>query len=241
VRITVLTLFPEVFPGVLGVSLLGKALVQGIWTLDIVNLREYGIGPHKTVDDACYGGGAGMVLRPDVIHHALLEKASEKDKALFLYMTPRGIPLQQHHLAHWKTAAHIVILCGRYEGVDERVLQWWGFQEISLGDFVLCGGEIPAMALIEGLVRLIPGVVGNETSLVTESFENHLLEHPQYTRPFTWQDMTVPDVLVSGHHHNIQVWKNQHSCQITQQRRPDLWEKFCQKNRVDQSSSFLTK
>lgn len=227
-HITVLTLFPEVFPGVLGVSLPGKALAQGLWTLKIINLREYGLGVHKTVDDSCYGGGAGMVLRPDVIHNALSENGCDKDKNLFIYMTPRGVPLQQKHFRESRTFSKIVILCGRYEGVDERVLHWWGFQEISLGDFVLCGGEVPAMAFIEGLVRLIPGVVGNETSLVTESFENNLLEHPQYTRPFNWQGMNVPEVLVSGHHRNIQEWKHAQSQEMTRQRRPDLWKKFCE-------------
>ena len=228
-NITVLTLFPEIFPGPLGVSLLGKALTQGLWTLKIVNLREYGMGTHKTVDDSCYGGGAGMVMRPDVIHNALLDISCEKSKFLFVYMTPRGCPLQQHHLVNGSTVSNIVILCGRYEGVDERVLKWWNFQEISLGDFVLCGGEIPAMAFIEGIIRLVPGVVGNETSLVTESFENNLLEHPQYTRPFEWNGMTVPEVLISGHHKNIQLWQKQQSQETTQHRRPDLWKQFCEK------------
>jgi tRNA (guanine37-N1)-methyltransferase len=228
-NITVLTLFPELFPGPLGVSLLGKALTKGLWTLRIVNLREYGMGAHKTVDDSCYGGGAGMVMRPDVIHNALLDVACEKSNFLFVYMTPRGCPLQQHHLTSWSTVSNIVILCGRYEGVDERVLKWWNFQEISLGDFVLCGGEIPAMAFIEGIIRLVPGVVGNETSLVTESFENNLLEHPQYTRPFEWNGMTVPEVLISGHHKNIHLWQKQQSQETTQHRRPDLWKQFCEK------------
>jgi tRNA (guanine37-N1)-methyltransferase len=228
-RITVITLFPELFPGPLQASLVGKALEKKRWDLTVVSLRDYGEGAYGAVDAPCYGGGAGMVIRPDVVDRALEEimaQAPEK-RPCFLYMTPRGAPLKQAHLHTWAAQKHLVILSGRYEGVDQRVLEHWGFQEVSLGDFVLCGGDLPAMVLIEGCVRLLPDVLGNAESLVHESFENNpcLLEHPLYTRPRVWKNQCVPEVLLSGHHARIAHWKACQSYEDTLQRRPDLTQK----------------
>ena len=225
-HVVVLTLFPEIFPGPLGVSLIGKALEQGLWKLSVVPLRDYGIGSYGAVDDTCYGGGPGMLIRPDVLDRALQEHTLSLKNPRFVYMTPRGEKMTQSHLAQWSDPLfEIVVLCGRYEGVDERILKWWGFHSLSLGDFVLCGGELPAMVFIEGCIRLLPHVVGNPQSVAHESFQNFLLEHPHYTRPHIWKNMTVPDVLLSGHHGQIQRWKYLNSCQYTQRHRPDLWKK----------------
>lgn len=222
----VLTLFPELFPGPLGVSLVGKALEQNRWKLTLVPLRDYGIGPHATVDEPCYGGGPGMVFRPDVVHLALQACTLGLNNPRFLYLSPRGFPLAQEHLVQWaQEKRELVLLCGRYEGVDERVLAHWQFEEVSIGDFLLCGGELPVMTLLEGLVRLLPGVVGNPASLISESFHEPLLEHPQYTRPRLWEGLPVPEVLLSGHHQKIVQWKRDQSCRITAQKRPDLWAK----------------
>ena len=226
-RVTILTLFPEMFPGPLGTSLVGKALDQGVWTLSVVSLREYGVGKYNAVDDTCYGGGPGMVVRPDVIDRALQEHTASLKNPRFVYMTPRGEQMDQTHLSTWSDPAReIVILCGRYEGVDERVVQWWGFHQLSLGDFVLCGGELPAMVFLEGCVRLLPCVLGNPDSIHHESFQNALLEYPQYTRPRTWNNIDVPEVLCSGHHGDIERWKHLQSCHYTQKHRPDLWKKY---------------
>lgn len=229
-HVTVITLVPEIFPGPLQASLIGKALTAGLWRLTVVSLKEYGIGVHKAVDDSCYGGGAGMVIRPDVVDKALQEIVSCLEDPLLIYMSPRGDLMTQAHLSSWIRKKNLVLLCGRYEGIDERVLQLWGFQEISLGDFVLCGGDLPAMALIEGCVRLLPGVIGNSTSLQTESFQNGLLEHPHYTRPAEWCGLSVPEILTSGHHQRIQQWQHEQSLKITAQRRPDLWAKYQRKD-----------
>ena len=226
-HITVLTLFPEIFPGPLGVSLLGRALENKIWSLKTVSLKDYGIGPHKTVDDACYSGGAGMVIRPDIIDSALVDATCCVDNFTCVYMTPRGSLMKDAMLKTYATPGHnIIVLCGRYEGVDQRVLEHWNFQEICLGDFVLCGGDIPAMAFIEGCVRYLPGVVGNAQSVASESFCHDLLEHPQYTRPKIWKEKGVPEVLTSGHHAKIAQWKKVLSEQHTKKIRPDLWSKY---------------
>jgi tRNA (guanine37-N1)-methyltransferase len=221
--ITVITLFPEMYPGPLGSSLVGKALMAGKWCLKTIDLRLYGLGRYGAVDDTCYGGGAGMVIRPDVVDAAVQDALKNLTHPKCIYMTPRGIPMQQEHFKNY-TQSHqdLVILCGRYEGVDQRVLDFWKFDEISLGDFVLCGGDIPAMALIEGCIRLLPGVLHNAESTVNESFQSPLLEHPLYTKPAQWKDMAVPEVLLSGHHLNIEQWKQQQSIQDTRTRRPDL-------------------
>lgn len=223
----IITAFPEFFPGPLGQSLLGKALAQGLWKLNVISLREYGKGAYKAIDDHAYGGGAGMVICPEVIDQAVKEALILVPQPEFLCMSPRGQPLQQHQLQRW--AGHtkqVIILCGRYEGMDERVLRWWNFQEISIGDFVLCGGEIPAMTLIEGCVRLLPKVLGNPHSIQNESFNNHLLEHAQYTRPAVWNGQSVPEALLSGHHELIARWQCKSAYSDTQQRRPDLWKRY---------------
>jgi tRNA (guanine37-N1)-methyltransferase len=232
--VTIITLFPEMYPGPLGISLIGKALLAGLWSLKTINLRHYGLGRYGAVDDTCYGGGAGMVIRPDVVHSAVKEALLGLENPRFVYMTPRGTPMAQSHFNRYgQSNQDLVIVCGRYEGVDQRVLDFWKFDEISLGDFVLCGGDIPAMALIEGCVRLLPGVVHNPESTVTESFQCDLLEHPQYTRPQEWQGMTVPDVLLSGHHRRIQQWQKDQSSAHTQVQRPDLWARFRAKNSIE--------
>lgn len=222
-HVTVITLFPEIFPGPLGVSLIGKALTNNLWKMTVVPLRKYGNGAHNSVDDTCYGGGAGMLIRPDVVDRAMQDIIPKLNAPHLIYMTPRGSVLKQSHMQKLSLSREIIILCGRYEGVDERVLRWWNFQEISMGDFVLCGGELPAMMLIEGCVRLLPGVVGNTHSLIMESFQDDLLEHPQYTKPSVWNGISVPEVLISGHHQKISQWKASQSNECTKTLRKDLW------------------
>lgn len=223
--VVVITLFPEIFTqGPLQVSLVGKAQKEGKWRLKVVNLRLHGLGRHQTVDEAVYGGGAGMILRPDVLHSALQEAAEGLVNPKVIYLSPRGIPLRQKHLQQWhQEPRDKILICGRYEGVDQRVLDHWAAEEISVGDFVVCGGEIPALLVLEGYIRLLEGVVGNAESLETESFQHGLLEHSHYTRPAVWNGYTVPDILLSGHHQHIQDWREEQSRHLTQKRRPDLW------------------
>lgn len=222
---TVLTLFPEMFPGPLAHSLSGKALAQKIWQLNCLNIRDYTLDRHKTVDDTPFGGGAGMVLRPDILETALrkgLELHTSPPR--LLYMTPRGTPFSQDlakELAQENEG--LLILAGRYEGVDQRFLDSWPFEEVSLGDYVLSGGELPALVLLDACIRLLPGVVGKEESLTQESFELGLLEHSHYTRPQVWKDREVPEVLLSGHHERIRQWRQAQSEEETKRRRPDLW------------------
>lgn len=228
---TILTLFPEMFPGPLGYSLTGRALEQGIWSLDAINIRDFGIGAHKTVDDTPYGGGAGMVMRADVLHDAIEAAKAHKPDAQLVYLTPRGVPFTQKLAVELIASQHMTLLCGRYEGVDERVLEYHQPLEISLGDFVMTGGELAAMAMLDTCVRLLPGVIGEADSLAQESFgldENYacLLEHPHYTKPPCWQEKTVPEVLRSGHHAAIAQWRMQQSQATTKQRRPDLWQRY---------------
>jgi tRNA (guanine37-N1)-methyltransferase len=224
---TVVTLFPELFPGPLGASILGKALTNGQWQLDCVQIRDFATDKHKSVDDTCFGGGAGMILRPDVVDSAL-----EKAKSLgspdrpMIYLSPRGKPLVQSRVHELSQSPGLVVLCGRYEGVDQRAIEHWGLEEISIGDYILSGGEIPTMVLLDACVRLLPGVVGKEESLFFESFELGLLEYPQYTRPQIWKDHAVPEVLVSGDHGRIAKWREEQSVKITMERRPDLWDKY---------------
>lgn len=222
-HVTVITLFPELYPGPLGVSVVGKALQTGLWSLRTLSIRSYATDKHHTVDDTCYGGGAGMVLRPDVVDAALRDATCHRPASVILYMTPRGEPLRQHRFNEWsEQVSHLVVLCGRYEGVDQRVLEAWNVFECSLGDFVLCAGDIPAMALIEGCIRLLPGVVHSPESVRHESFQEPMLEHPQYTRPAVWQGRHVPSVLLSGNHAHIEQWKRERSLADTHTRRPDL-------------------
>ena len=222
----IITLFPQAFPGVLGESLTGKALQEGLWQLQTYDLRDYGIGKHRNVDDTPAGGGAGMVLRADVLEKAILEaRAGAKGIAPLIYLSPRGRPFDQTMARNWARMDGVTMLCGRFEGVDERVLEHFGIQEVSLGDFVLTGGEIAAQAMIDATVRLLPGVLGNAESAVEESFSSGLLEHPQYTRPAEWQGRAIPEVLLSGNHAKIAAWRRAMSEKLTQERRPDLWAK----------------
>ncbi len=223
----IITLFPEAFPGVLGLSLTGKALTEGLWALEIHDLRLFGIGKHRNVDDNPAGGGAGMVLRADVVAAALDEAAlgTPADRARWpiVYMSPRGKRFDQATARRLAATDGMTILCGRFEGVDERVLEAYGIEEISLGDFVLTGGEIAATAMLDATVRLLPGVLGNAASTEEESFSSGLLEYPHYTRPASWQGREIPAVLMSGHHGEIAKWRKAEAERLTRERRPDLW------------------
>jgi tRNA (guanine37-N1)-methyltransferase len=217
---TVLSLFPEMFPGPLGHSLAGRALAEGIWALDSVDIRAFARDKHRSVDDTPFGGGAGMVMRPDVVDAAIA--ASHRGGPL-IYLTPRGRLLDQKRVRELAAEPRVTILCGRFEGVDQRVLDARCAEEISLGDFVLSGGEPAALMLMDAVVRLLPGVVGKEESLTEESFEWGLLEYPHYTRPQQWEGRGVPEVLLSGHHEKIRAWRVRQAEDVTRQRRPDLW------------------
>ncbi len=219
---TVLTIFPEMFPGPLGFSLSGKALAKGLWKLDAVDLRAYATDRHRTVDDTPFGGGAGMVMRPDVVARAVDDLAARGASGPRVYLTPRGERLTQARVRQWAEEPGLLLLCGRYEGVDQRVIEARDFLEVSIGDFVLSGGEIPAMAVIDACVRLLPGVIGDAASLEEESFSEGLLEYPHYTRPQLWEGRPVPEVLLSGHHAEIRAWRRRQALEITRQRRPDL-------------------
>lgn len=226
---SVLTLFPEMFPGHLALSLAGKALAKNVWGMDAINIRNFTLDKHQTVDDACFGGTPGLVLKPDVvdraIQHAVAQEPDKKKR--LIYLTPRGKPLNQEIVRDLgQVNNHVILLSGRYEGVDQRVIDYWDMEEISIGDYILFGGEVAALVLIEACLRMIPGIVGKQESVLNESFELDLLEHPQYTRPQDWNGMKVPDVLLSGHHKNIEQWRFEQSKAITRQRRPDLWERF---------------
>lgn len=230
----IITLFPEAFPGVLGQSLTGKALDDGLWALETVQLRDFGRGKHRNVDDTPAGGGAGMVLRADVIGDALDHAESGLSRAEWpvIYLSPRGKPFQQADAERLSRAQGATFLCGRFEGVDERVLAARRVEEISLGDFILTGGEIAAQALIDASVRLIPRVLGNQVSTEAESFSHGLLEHPHYTRPNDWEGHAIPDILLSGHHGQIAAWRQALSEKLTKERRPDLWRAYLRKDPV---------
>ena len=218
---TVLTLFPEMFPGPLGVSLLGKALANNLWSLDVRDIRDHGLGKHRTVDDTPAGGGPGMVMRADVAVAAI--DAVERNDRPLIYLSPRGLPLTQGRVRALAAGPGAILLCGRFEGLDQRAIEARGIEEISIGDFVLAGGEIAAMALIEASVRLIPGVLGDHASTAEESFTSGLLEYPHYTRPQEFETRAIPDVLTSGNHSEISKFRqNQAEC-LTKARRPDLW------------------
>ncbi|NOD86077.1 tRNA (guanosine(37)-N1)-methyltransferase TrmD [Ruegeria sp. HKCCD6119] len=223
----IITLFPSAFPGVLGESLTGKALQEGLWQLETVDLRQFGIGKHRNVDDTPAGGGAGLVLRADVlgdaIEHAM---AGIQGNWPLIYLSPRGRRMDQRMMQNLARCDGMTLLCGRFEGVDERVLEHYGVQEVSLGDFVMTGGEIAAQALIDATVRLIPGVLGNQASTEEESFASGLLEHPQYTRPASWKGRPIPEVLMSGHHGRIAEWRHKMAEDITRERRPDIWAEY---------------
>ena len=225
---SIITLFPEAFPGTLGVSLIGKALREGAWSLDTMQLRDFGQGPHKNIDDTPAGGGAGMVLRADVVdsafRHARIGTPIDRARWPVIYLSPRGAPFTQATARRLAQADGLTLLCGRFEGVDQRVLDHHQVEEVSLGDFVLTGGEIAAQAILDATVRLIPGVLGNAASTEEESFSDGLLEHPQYTRPTTWEGQDIPPVLQSGNHAEIAKWRRAQAEALTRTQRPDLWE-----------------
>ena len=223
----VITLFPNCFPGVLGESLTGKALQEGLWQLEPIDLRPFGEGKHRNVDDTPAGGGAGMVLRADVLGRAIeATQQTAKGRWPILYLSPRGAPFTQATAQNLAQADGVTLLCGRFEGVDERVIEQYDIQEVSLGDFVLTGGEIAAQALIDATVRLIPNVLGNQASTEEESFSNGLLEHPQYTRPAAWKGRDIPAILTSGDHAKVADWRHKMSQALTKARRPDLWARY---------------
>ncbi|WP_158048226.1 tRNA (guanosine(37)-N1)-methyltransferase TrmD [Skermanella pratensis] len=227
--VRVLTLFPEMFPGPLGLSLAGRALENGIWSLEAVDIRSFARDKHRSVDDTPFGGGPGMVMRPDVLDAALTAAtggAEAAERGRVIYLSPRGRLLDQPLVRELAAEPVVTFLCGRYEGVDERVLEAHRVEEVSLGDFVLSGGEPAALALIDAVVRLLPGVMGNEETAGEESFERGLLEYPHYTRPADWQGRTVPEVLLSGHHEKVRAWRLAEAEGITRARRPDLWSRY---------------
>lgn len=220
---TVLTIFPEMFPGPLGASLAGKALREGIWRLETVDIRDFARDKHRSVDDAPFGGGPGMVMRPEIIDAAI---AGAGGCGPLVYLSPRGRLLNQERVRSLAAGPGVRVLCGRFEGVDERVLETREVEEVSLGDFVLSGGEPAAIALLDACVRVLPGVVGAAESLAEESFERGLLEYPHYTRPQVWQGRAVPEALLSGHHERIRAWRLARAEEVTRARRPDLWERY---------------
>jgi tRNA (guanine37-N1)-methyltransferase len=220
-RATVLTLYPEMFPGPLGVSLAGKALQDGAWSLETVQIRDFTTDKHRMVDDTPAGGGAGMVMKPDVLARAVDHVADGRPK---LFMSPRGKPLSQARVRELAAGPGAILLCGRFEGVDERLIEARDFEEISIGDYILSGGETAAIVVLDAIVRLLPGVMGNAMSGETESFETGLLEHPHYTRPQEWEGRRIPDVLLSGNHGAIDKWRRAEAERLTRERRPDLWK-----------------
>ena len=228
ISVKILTSYPEMFPGSLKHSLIGRALKENIFTIDTINLHDFGIDNRKSVDDEPFGGGPGMILRPDVVEKALFSISKKQIlNSAKIYLTPSGTLLNQKKLGYLSKLEEIIILCGRFEGVDQRAIDILGFEEISIGDYVLTGGEIAAQVLLEGCIRLIPGVLGHPESLLEESFSNNLLEYPQYTRPQVWEDSQgnkhdVPEVLTSGHHGNIKKWRQDKSVDKTKKIRPDL-------------------
>lgn len=221
-RISIVTLFPEFFEGALGVSIVGRAIDGGLLDVDLVDLRQHGLGPHRQVDDAPFGGGAGMVMMIEPLDAALAPLAATHR----VLLTPGGDPLRQGHLDRWAGMPHVTLVCGRFEGVDERVAEHLVDEQVSLGDFVLAGGEAAALAIVEGVARLVPGVVGNPESTETESFRDGLLEEPQYTRPADYRGWSVPPILLSGDHGKVAEWRREQRIERTRARRPDLHEEF---------------
>lgn len=232
-HVNILTLFPEMFPGALGASITGRALKEGIWSYSTTNIRDFATDRHKTVDDVPFGGGAGMVMKPDIIEAALLSLPNPGRK---IYLSPRGKTLTQAFVQELAQEPALTLLCGRYEGVDQRILDAQGFEEISIGDYVLTGGELGAIILMDACIRLRPGAVGNEATPHDESFSDGLLEYPHYTRPASWTDASgetriVPDILLSGHHANIDKWRLQQAEELTKARRPDLWKTYSERKK----------
>jgi tRNA (guanine37-N1)-methyltransferase len=223
-RATVLTIFPEMFPGPLGVSLAGKALATGLWALEAHDIRQHATDRHHTVDDTPAGGGPGLVMKADVLARAI--DAAANDRRPRLLMSPRGVPLTQARVTELSQGEGVVVLCGRYEGVDERLIAARSLEEVSIGDYVLSGGEIAALALIDACVRLIPGVMGQEASGAEESFADGLLEYPQYTRPAVFEGLPIPEVLTGGDHAKVRAWRRAEAERLTRERRPDLWAAY---------------
>jgi tRNA (guanine37-N1)-methyltransferase len=220
----VFTLYPEYFPGYLNKGLFGKAMSEKIWNLETVNIRDYSFDKHKTVDDTPYGGGNGMLIKADVLAKSLDEKIKEKEK--IIYLSPKGKLFNHKYAKEFSSEKSLNLICGHFEGIDERIIQSRNIEEISIGDFVLSGGEAAAFIILDAVLRFLPGVLGNENSTEEESFENGLLEYPQYTKPQIWEDKRVPDVLLSGDHAKIKDWRLSQSEAITRDRRPDLWQKY---------------
>ncbi len=223
-RASVLTLYPQMFPGHLGQSLAGRALERGDWLLETVQIRDFASDKHRSVDDTPAGGGAGMVLKPDVLAAAIDHTIPDGDERPRVLMSPRGRPLTQERVRDLAAGTGVVLVCGRFEGVDQRVIDARCLEEVSVGDYILSGGEPAALSLLDAVIRLLPGVMGNQQSGASESFEDGLLEYPHYTRPQTWEGQTIPDVLVSGDHSKIDAWRREKSEKLTEERRPDLFE-----------------
>ncbi|MEE9313631.1 MAG: tRNA (guanosine(37)-N1)-methyltransferase TrmD [Rhizobiaceae bacterium] len=224
-RASILTLYPDMFPGSLGQSLAGRALERGDWACETTQIRDFATGKHMNVDDTPAGGGAGMVLRADVLGRAIDHVSSDGDKRPRLLMSPRGIPLTQARVREFAKGDGVTIVCGRFEGVDQRVIEGRGLEEVSIGDYILSGGEVAATVLLDAIVRLLPGVMGNRDSGLFESFEDGLLEHPHYTRPAEWEGLAIPEVLTGGNHKKVDGWRREKSEELTQKRRPDLLDK----------------
>ena len=236
-RASVLTLFPELFPGPLAASLAGKALEKGVWRLDPVQLRDFATDKHRSVDDTPAGGGPGMVMRPDVLA-AALDAIAADDPRPRLLMSPRGAPLTQARVGALAAGPGVIVVCGRFEGVDERVIAGRNLEEVSIGDYVLSGGEPAALVLIDACVRLLPGVMGKEESGADESFVDGLLEYPQYTRPQSWEGLDIPEVLLSGHHGKVSAWRRAEAERLTKVRRPDLWAVYQARSNAGHSRPF---
>lgn len=233
--VSIITLFPDAFPGMLDVSILGRAREQRIWSLETTDLRNFGLGKHRQVDDKPAGGGAGLVIRPDVAA-AAIDSIERKSREL-IYLSPRGEPFTQKLANEFASGPGLICFCGRFEGLDERVISQRGMREVSLGDFVLAGGEVAAQAIIEATLRLLPGVAGNETSIEDESFSAGLLEYPQYTLPRIWEGQPTPDVLLSGDHSKVDQWRLNRSKLLTEGRRPDLWAAYLNGQRIRASET----
>ena len=222
-KANILTLYPDIYPGYLGYSLLGKALEKKIWELNIYNLRDFGEGKHKSVDDKPFGGGAGMIIKPDILGDAIEETLIKNhDQQKLVYLSPKGKPFKQVDAEKFSQSNGVSILCGHFEGIDQRVIDIYEVEEISMGDYVLTGGEVASFAFLDAIIRLLPGVLGNEISIKDESFSNNLLEYPQYTKPQEYKNIKVPDVLLSGNHEKIAEWRREKSIEITEKNRPDL-------------------